>query len=497
MKKIFLPILILILIFSVGCGNNAKKINSVEDLKNAKIGCWPGCGYEVVARKIFPDAQYIYFDFLSDLVQNLKQNKIDAFVLGKIYADELKLQGIEIDYLPENLGDVPTSYIFSKNERGKKICGEMNEFIKKISDNGELENLKTKWFAKPEDERIFQKSKLSGENGILEISTDAQSQPFVYIKNNNFTGFEVEILDKFCAAYGYDYEIKLEVFETMLTDVSLGKTDVGVDAIEKLPERENSVIFSIPTVTNQTVAIINSENVGENNFFDRIKISLLDENRWQMILEGTLRTISITIFSIIFGTLLGFAIYMLYREKNKILNKIINFFVRTIQGIPTMVLLLFFYYTIFGNVEIPASFVAVTVFSIILSVSVFIMLQSGEKSIPRGQMEAALSLGFSERRAFIKFIFPQIVRIFFPSYQLSINVILLETAIVGYIAVQDLTKMADLIRARTYDAFVPIIAIAIIYYILSKILMKITDKIAEKLEPKNRKPEKILQKINL
>ena len=60
---------------------------------------------------------------------------------------------------------------------------------------------------------------------------------------------------------------------------------------------------------------------------------------------------------------------------------------------------------------------------------------------------------------------------------------------------QDLTKMADLIRARTYDAFVPIIAIAIIYYILSKILMKITDKIAEKLEPKNRKPEKILQKI--
>lgn len=64
-------------------------------------------------------------------MQNLKQNKIDAFVLGKIYADELKMQGVAVDYLPQNLGDVPTAYIFPKTERGEKICAEMNEFIKK------------------------------------------------------------------------------------------------------------------------------------------------------------------------------------------------------------------------------------------------------------------------------------------------------------------------------------------------------------------------------
>jgi len=74
---------------------------------------------------------------------------------------------------------------------------------------------------------------------------------------------------------------------------------------------------------------------------------------------------------------------------------------------------------------------------------------------------------------------------------------LLETAIVGYIAVQDLTKTADLIRARTYDALVPIVAIGIIYLILSRLLMKVADKISEKIDPKNRKQNEILKDVEL
>jgi len=74
---------------------------------------------------------------------------------------------------------------------------------------------------------------------------------------------------------------------------------------------------------------------------------------------------------------------------------------------------------------------------------------------------------------------------------------LLETAIVGYIAVQDLTRTADLIRARTYDALVPIVAIEIIYLILSRLLMKVADKISEKIDPKNRKQNEILKDVEL
>lgn len=143
------------------------------------------------------------------------------------------------------------------------------------------------------------------------------------------------------------------------------------------------------------------------------------------------------------------------------------------------------------------SVVAVVVFSIMLSVTVFIILKDGSESISGGQMEAALSLGFSERRAFIKFILPQVIRNYFATYQLNLNIIMLETAIVGYISVQDLTRTADLIRARTYDAFIPIITIALVYLLLSKILFFVTDIIARKINPKNRSLEKILDGVKL
>ena len=103
----------------------------------------------------------------------------------------------------------------------------MNEFIALIETNGELNALKIKWLHSDESKRTFTKSKLSGESGKLIICTDAQSAPFVYLREGQVVGFEAEIIDKFCAAYGYDYEIKIENFLTMLGDITTGKADVG------------------------------------------------------------------------------------------------------------------------------------------------------------------------------------------------------------------------------------------------------------------------------
>ena len=495
MRKIILMIMLITLILS-GCQNENREIKSLDDLKTARIGAWLDSGYELKAREAFPNAKFVHLDFLSDLVQNLKQNKIDAFVIGKNYVENLKFEGINVDYLPQSIGELPLGYILTKNERGQKICGQMNEFIALIETNGELNELKSKWLHSDESKRTFTKSKLSGESGKLIICTDAQSAPFVYLREGQVVGFEAEIIDKFCAAYGYDYEIKIENFLTMLGDIMTGKADVGMDAFEILPEREKNMLFSKPTQVEQVVLVINSESNGVFNIKERIKASLIDESRWKMILNGTLTTLTITFFSIIFGTLLGLAIYLFYREKTPA-NRLIDAIYRTLQGVPTMVLLLFFYYVVFGSLNLPSSAVAVVVFSIVLSISVFTLIKSGSESISGGQMEAALSLGFSERRAFIKFILPQVIRNNFANYQLQLNVILLETAIVGYISVQDLTRMADLIRARTYDAFIPIITIALVYLLLSKLLFLITDVISRKIEPKNRKKTEILRGVKL
>ena len=162
-----------------------------------------------------------------------------------------------------------------------------------------------------------------------------------------------------------------------------------------------------------------------------------------------------------------------------------------------MVLLMLFYYVIFGGSNLGGTFVAIVVFTLTMSIDVFGMLQSGTDSVPRGQMEGALALGFTERQAFRKFILPQAVQTFFPTWRSSIVNLLKFTAIVGYITVQDLTRMADLIRARTYDAFMPLIVISILYMLLAYLTMKLTGLLTARLDPTRRRPEDILPGVKL
>ena len=114
-------------------------------------------------------------------------------------------------------------------------------------------------------------------------------------------------------------------------------------------------------------------------------------------------------------------------------------------------------------------------------------MRSGIDSIDAGQREAALALGYSENQAFFRFIFPQAVVRFLPVYNGEIISLLKGTSVVGYIAIQDLTKMSDIIRSRTYEAFFPLIATAIIYFVLAWIISLILRFILKRVSPKSKK----------
>jgi polar amino acid transport system substrate-binding protein len=117
-------------------------------------------------------------------------------------------------------------------------------------------------------------------------------------------------------------------------------------------------------------------------------------------------------------------------------------------------------------------------------------MRSGIESIDPGQREAALALGFTENQSFFRFIFPQAAQRFLPVYRGEIVSLLKSTSIVGYIAVQDLTKMSDIIRARTYEAFFPLIATALIYFFLAWIITLILGRVLKGVDPKHRRAAK-------
>ena len=228
-----------------------------------------------------------------------------------------------------------------------------------------------------------------------------------------------------------------------------------------------------------------------------VEKTFLREERYELLLEGTETTILITVLSVPLGTLLGILFYILWLRRNKIFTLFTEGFLWILRGMPEVVLLLILYYVIFGKSDFSSVFIAVVCFSLTFAVSMFGMLRSGVDSVNPGQIEAGYALGYSRRKAFLRFVLPQAAMSFMPTYEAEVISLIKGTSVVGYIAVQDLTKMGDIIRSRTYEAFFPLIVVTVIYFILFWFVARLIEFVIRKINPKNRTPEQFLKGVRI
>ena len=215
-----------------------------------------------------------------------------------------------------------------------------------------------------------------------------------------------------------------------------------------------------------------------------------------LFLEGIGTTLLITVLAILFGTALGFWAFLLCRQGNPVANGIARFLVWLVQGMPMVVLLMILYYIVFGNLSITGTAVSVIGFTLVFAAAVFSMVKAGVATVDRGQAEAAWALGYSNRRAFFRVVLPQAMPHIMPVYRGEITTLIKATAIVGYVAVQDLTKMGDIVRSRTYEAFFPLIAVAVIYFLLAGLLTALVKRIEFRTDPRRRTEEEILRGVD-
>ena len=152
-------------------------------------------------------------------------------------------------------------------------------------------------------------------------------------------------------------------------------------------------------------------------------------------------------------------------------------------------------FVVFGNSHLSTTWISVLGFTLIFGCGMYDMLCVGCNAIPKGQTEAPRALGYSDSQCFFKIILPQAARHFMPIYRNDVVALIKETAIVGYIAVRDLTKAADLVRSRTYEAFFSLITVTIIYFLLEAILIAVIKRVQLKVEPEHRTKEEILKGI--
>lgn len=208
--------------------------------------------------------------------------------------------------------------------------------------------------------------------------------------------------------------------------------------------------------------------------------NMIVEDRYMLILEGLWTTVLITVFAAIFGTILGGLVCWMRMKGNATLRRIAKVYVDLMRGTPVLVLLMIMYYIVLAPVIESAIIVAIITFSLNASAYICEMFRSGIEGIDKGQTEAGLSLGFTNWQTFFYIVFPQVIRNIMPVYHGELISLLKNTSIVGYIAIMDMTKASDLIRSRTFDAFFPLIIVAILYFILAWLIGLLLDFLSRK-----------------
>ncbi|HEY8500601.1 MAG TPA: amino acid ABC transporter permease [Clostridia bacterium] len=228
-----------------------------------------------------------------------------------------------------------------------------------------------------------------------------------------------------------------------------------------------------------------------NDFRVKFINNFITDNRWKYLFNGLGITLEVTFFSALIGIFIGFIIAIIRSThdktgKMKIPDTLCKLYITVIRGTPVVVQLLIIYFVVFASVNVDKVIAAIIAFGINSGAYVAEIVRSGIMSIDTGQMEAGRSLGLNYFQTMYYIILPQAFKNVLPALANEFIVLLKETSISGYIALQDLAKGGDIIRGRTYDAFMPLIAVALIYLFMVVLLSKGVEIMERRLRSSDR-----------
>lgn len=223
-----------------------------------------------------------------------------------------------------------------------------------------------------------------------------------------------------------------------------------------------------------------------SNFADSFYKNFIKEDRWKYLANGLGVTLTVTFFAVLIGVIIGFVIAIIRSTHDKtgkmsILNFFANLYITVIRGTPVLVQLLIIYFVVFQSVNIDKTFVAIIAFGMNSGAYVAEIVRSGIMAVDNGQFEAGRSLGFNYNQTMKIIILPQAIKNILPALGNEFIVLLKETSVASFIALEDLMKGADIIKSKTFDVFMPLFAVAIIYLALVLMFTKLVNYIERRL----------------
>ena len=497
MKNLRSILQIFLLCLLTACANSGQSdlpvYRSIDDLKGKKVGAATGGFQEAYLDKTYPDIEVLRLDTDTDMIQALLTRRCDAVVMDD-YIYYYHSQGIKgIMTIGKPLITAGVGLCFSKGQN-VELREQFNEFLVKLKSDGTYDEIFDRWVHNANTAEV-PAIELPKDGKPIRVAACSAMPPMVFIKNGKMVGFDVEMMTRFAAYVGRRLEWSDMNFSALIPALVSGNQDIIASGVNITPERQLSIDFSDPYFECNTVIGIREENsegytgssadVEKLNFLQEIRGSIqrniIDEDRYLLILNGLKLTAMIALLAALFGTMLGAVICWMRMSHNAALRLIANLYINIMRGMPVLVLLMIMFYVVFAGTSIDAVTVSVITFGMNFAAYVSEMFRSSIESVDKGQREAGIALGFTPVKTFYYIIMPQAFKQVLPVYKGELISLVKMTSIVGYIAVQDLTKIGDIIRSRTFDAFFPLIMVAILYFVLSWLFTVVLDFIGKKV----------------
>lgn len=475
-------------------GHSDGKILSTDDLAGQKLAIQSGTAYDLICAKLLPDSPQDYYSSSSDMAMALETDKVAAYAIDEPVARLLTNEYPTHRILATMTNEEYAFVLPKQNKDSKKIQSQMNRYLKRAKEDGTLEKIDSVWFGDKESDKVVDYDSLPNINGKLTMATTtAVGPPFIYVKDGKYVGYSVDVAAHFCKEYGYALKVVDYDVSGLFSCLGSGKCDFGGACISITEERKETLLFSEPDYYGGIVVVIKDEEAAAENttFIQSVANSFyrtfITENRWKLFLGGLGNSMFIILLSAIFGLVLGFLLYLIYWKNNRFICRTLDTIYNVLAKLPVVVILMIIYYIIFGKHDVSGVWVSIIGFTILFSGTVLGLLKIGVSAVSPTQREAAIALGYSETATLFRFILPQASVQFLPGLKSALVSLIKDTAIVGYIAVQDLTKISDIVRSRTFEAFFPLIATAMIYFAVAWLLTTIVNRIEIDISKDKRK----------
>ena len=495
MKQVKNILTLLLCCVLTACGAKDEKQTDVyqtlDDLGGKKLAVMTGAFYEATIEKTYPDIEVMRIDNPADLAQALVAKRCDAIVLEDymLFYHSQSIKGLTS--LKEPIAVAEMGFCFPK-DKGTELRNRFNEYLAKIKADGTYQELYDKWLHHS-NEAEMPDITLPKDGEPIRIATTSASPPLIYIRDGKLVGFEIELATRFAQYIGRPIIWSDMTFAAMIPALISGAQDMIAGSVNITEERAKSIDFSDPYFECASLVVVRSENTpdgggekdtSETGFFEGVKESfhrnIIEEDRYLMIWSGLKLTALISFFAALFGTLLGALVCWMRMCRYEVLRRLAGIYISLMRGTPVLVLLMLMFYVVFAGTSIDAVMVAIITFGMNFAAYVSEMFRSSVEGVDRGQTEAGIALGFTPVKTFFYIVMPQAFRQVLPVYKGELISLVKMTSIVGYVAVQDLTKVGDIIRSRTFEAFFPLIMVAVLYFVLSWIFATVLDFIGKK-----------------